>query len=249
MLHIVFSHTAEQMLKQAFKEKLTPFVGEIVTYEPQLQLGDLINDEERLRKWAEVYQIRTNDTEIKSVGSSFKQTEATLHQAIQGHDRIVFWIGETAADELAFLRLLDSLGQWSQALMLNRIRGPLLVGELIPENVDQSFLPVPLSKDSYDQYCEKWKEVSKQGDKLRIREDDFVYQFVDYSHYDVQMMLHIPETEPVKMAVVIGEMYGAEPHLPYFFFVWRIYQLAKKGMIEIVGEEKGIRQTYVQQIK
>ncbi len=246
MLHIVFSHAAEQMLKQAFKEKLVPFVGDILTYEPQMQLGDLRDEEKRLRMWAEIYQIRTNQNEIQMVDHSFKQAEAELHQAISTHDQIVFWVGETAADELAFLRLLASLDHWSNTLMINRIRGPLLVGELLPENVDQSFQPLPISVESFVQFCNKWEEVCNRGDTLRVREADFVYRFVEYSYYDAKIMLQVPETEPIKMAVVVGELYGKEPHLPYFFFVWRIQQLAEKGLIDINGEEQGIRQTYVQ---
>lgn len=243
MLHIVFSHSAEQMLKQAFREKLVPFIGDVLIYEPQLQLGDVTNEEIRLKKWADIYQINTTNTEIQTVIKSFKQAEADVLGAIENHVRIVFWVGETASDELAFLRLIDSFDIGAKVLLLNRIRGSLLVDTLLPGEVDQFFVPVPLSE--LNQFRDKWGEVCGQGDKLIVREADFVYQFVDYSFYDDQLLLLIPTNESVRMAVIVGEMYGKEPHFPYFFFAWRIYQLAEKGLIEIDGERESIRQTYV----
>ncbi|MET3505373.1 DUF1835 domain-containing protein [Halalkalibacter oceani] len=243
MLHIVFSYSAEKMVRHALKGKEGPFAGDVLSYEPQLQLGDLQDDRKRFRKWVDVYQVPGSDEEMAMFIKALRQAEQNVIEALRKEKEAIFWVGETAGDELAFLRLTTLLEEEIALLMLKRMRGRLSAKDL--EDVE----PVVLTEETLGQYREKWQEISKQGDRLRIRRGNFAYDFVEDSVYDEQLLALLPDEEPVRLVVVAGELYSKAPHLPYYFFIWRIDCLKKTGIIGVEGEEKGIKTMSIKRLK
>ncbi|NEU31847.1 DUF1835 domain-containing protein [bacterium LRH843] len=249
MLHIAFSHSVEQLLKQALLMRSTSFTGDVLSYEPQLQIGDLMNDEERLKMWAEIYQMGESQSEIETLIQSAKKVEERFMHSINKYEKIVFWLGETVTDELAFLRLLTLLRKESKKFMVNRIRKPLLLGDLLPGRIDKIFQPTLLTEGDNDRFYRLWEEICKEGNKLRIRVDDFSFQFYDYSYYDAELLRHVPENEPIKKAVIVGEMTGNVRQLPYYFFVWRVNRLVEEGVIFMEGQELGISGKFLRKVE
>ena len=62
MLHVVFSHAVEQVLKQALMMRATSLNGEICLYELELQFGPLKNEGDRHKMWSDVYQLNANES-------------------------------------------------------------------------------------------------------------------------------------------------------------------------------------------
>lgn len=243
MLHIVFSYSVEKMVRHVLKEKEGPFAGDVLSYEPQLQLGDLQDDMKRFRKWADVYQVPGSEEEMAMFIKALRQAEQNVIEALRKEKEAVFWVGETAGDELAFLRLTNLLEEEKVTLLLKRMRGRVSVNDL------GDVQPVILTAEALQQYRQKWREISEKGDRLRIRRGDFAYHFVEDSVYDEQLLALLPDEEPVRLVVVAGELYSKAPHLPYYFFIWRIDCLKKTGIIEVEGEEKGIKTMSIRRLK
>jgi hypothetical protein len=236
MLHILFSHAAKATFTQAFQETIIPFSGEVLVFEPYLQLGSLGDETKRMKELSVIFGIKAGEEERGALLKQFQQQVVKIQEAVNRGHEITFWVGEEAADEIAMMYLIDELDSVNQAtcLYLNRVRGTLLVRELPPERLEAHFLPIELSSDAIRQLLLKWNELKKEESDLRIRRTDFIYDHLDYSYYDSKILTLMDGNGGTLVAKLVGEIYGREPHLPFPFFLWRIMVLVEMNIIEWV---------------
>ncbi len=245
MVHIVFSHAIEQLLKQAFMMKSNPFSGDVLSYEPQLELGDPVDTRKRQKRWADVYGYEVDESHIDVLEHAAERRLARVSKSISEYDQVVFWVGETTAEELAFLQLISNLERSDIQLKLNRYRDGLRLGDLLPSRMGKVCRPKLISEGDLTRFQNTWNEICQQGDQLRVREADFCFRFLDYAYFDEQILRLIPENEQIMLAVVVGEMHGYEKEIPYFFFVWRVRKLQEAGLIEWLDHDIGLKHTYI----
>ncbi|WP_100371741.1 DUF3658 domain-containing protein [Bacillus sp. FJAT-45037] len=238
MIQLIFSRAATEAFDLAIQEDKGIMKGKLKVYEPYLQLGDMRDEQKRLGQLSQIFGFRTDSDEIANLQEQFYEERTTIQKFLQKGEEVMCWVGEEAADELAFLSLISSISteDLGDNLKLNRVRGPLLVRELLPENLELHMNPVEVTVDMLNQLQASWNVLLDQGSDIRVRKADFIYDYVSFNHYDDLLLTFTKRSEPVNIKSIIGQMYGRHPHLPFPFFLWRIHTLAKKGVLHVVND-------------
>ncbi|MCM3490294.1 DUF1835 domain-containing protein [Alkalihalophilus marmarensis] len=239
MIHILFSHAAKATFTQAFEDTILPFSGEVFVFEPYLQIGILSDEDLRLKQLSQAFGAKSDQSEREALKNMLSEQADTINNLINHQKKIIFWLGEEAADELAFMYLLSKLelARGSFSLQVNRVRGPLLVRELPPERLEAYFNPVELTNDAISQLQKSWELVKEKESDLRVRQADFIFEHHSFHHYDPIILSNIKDYDIDEAAALVGEMYGKIPHLPFPFFLWRLYVLHDMKLIDWIEKD------------
>lgn len=213
----------------------SPFPKEsILIYEPFWQLGIVDNKEDQMKRLENLLGVESSKEERKFIQKRLASQKQAVKDALDKGE-VVAWVGPSAAEELAFMELAQTLPS-TENLVLRIISGPLQLRERAPELVKQLTEYTPFTKKEWSAFLPVFSEMERE--KIAERMEPFVYKMRPENYFDAELLVRLSENgKPMRPTKLLGEMYAKRPDLPVPFYRKRINFLVETGIIERVGND------------
>lgn len=206
---------------------------DVLLYEPHWQLGILDNERERMKRLERILGVEPSRSEQDLIMQLQQRQRNAIQEALD-HGVVTAWVGPSAAEELAFMEIAETMTNLDQ-LRLRVVSGPLQLRERAAELFRALEKQDSHSSSEWQEQVPRFSKVEKGF--IMERAELFKPIAREETYFDAELLAILSfQSGPMPQAKLVAEAYAKRPDLPVPFYLQRLKALVANNTIHLTTE-------------